>query len=606
METIDRSQEILEDSQDVTTKYHCIEPAETIEICEDFCEEMPLSDLKIMKDINFLFQIWSDKIDNIWREFYLNENAVQEFVLEFKEDVEEFLEMALPYDLQNKHQIEALQDQFDCLKRKNDELKKNVKMLNAKNEGLKLKIGGLEGDLEEVRGQNDGLIERVCELEDEIQIFQSEISTKEEIDYSVTQFSILSELNQAITKDPRNHKKELQISEVSEDPLKPAHKAPTQGISQQVESFDNNHFLIAKRSQNSFISIRKNSKELKLIENGNQLFSKTLKVKKSKDTLRDVLYLPKTNCYLILVGNLLLRKNVDKKAPEPLHQGKSCYRFGPRLRYSHQKNALFAFRDIISLKPMRKGGLGICSRKITFCALRLFEEAQMVTEFEIEVTHLISSSSVLDFEVFGENQNRTIFVAKNGVVFLGSLDWAESHKSVINQRKVRLCGGLPLQLQPSLRILASSDAEHCFVMYRLMDHQNKVCKRAMRDGGVPLGDDLTENLKYSELTSVDSLKHFGCNITLLGFDGGTGKKAVVEDQEDYRGKENSQTLIGEIKDVNAVEKKANILQVRSEGLNPRRFADYRGMSSEILVTDPSKKNKKKNREKKSFFSKFFK
>ena len=158
--------------------------------------------------------------------------------------------------------------------------------------------------------------------------------------------------------------------------------------------------LLAMKNSTSYL-VATSSKGLRLVENGKLVYSR--KLFGDKSPIRDVIYVPCANCYLLDFNSQLYRKDIDEEYPYLYIDFRCGYRQGAYFRYSKRHQRVIVNKDCknISVINVEKNKL------------------------EIEIDNKIQGDYVNDFRLFGSEEDRVVSVTKNGYIVLYSLDYAK-------------------------------------------------------------------------------------------------------------------------------------------------------------------------------------
>ena len=152
---------------------------------------------------------------------------------------------------------------------------------------------------------------------------------------------------------------------------------------------------IAMKNHDSFL-IGTTWKGIKLVEKNIQSFCGTLSG--LYRSIKDIIYLPSLNCYLIACQNSLYRKDIDNRSPFLYIGGNYGYRDGASFRYSAYNKRLIVTKDkknIAVINPRTK---------------------KKEVEFEKSPGAWIN-----DFRLFRKRDNRIVSVTQDGCLALYSL-----------------------------------------------------------------------------------------------------------------------------------------------------------------------------------------
>ena len=169
--------------------------------------------------------------------------------------------------------------------------------------------------------------------------------------------------------------------------------------------------LFGIKNPTSFL-IGTESRGVKLIENGAQLFVGKLPVKYK--SLRDIIYIPPLNCYFLNHHDKFYRKDINNKAPY-LYIDVSCsLRYGGCFRYSLLNHRLIISKDCLKISVINPK-----TRKV-----------------EVSINKNVGNE-VQDFRVFGEQRTKVVAVTMNGYVLLYSLSFGQK-RGMLGDSKIEL------------------------------------------------------------------------------------------------------------------------------------------------------------------------
>ena len=197
-----------------------------------------------------------------------------------------------------------------------------------------------------------------------------------------------------------------------------------------VEEEQDDGIRLVMKDENSYLVWEENEGGFKIKENGTQLFF----IPSAKDndgsrlySLEDAIYFPPLNCYLLAAYNRLYRKDIDSKPPY-LMMGVELggLKSGHSLIYSKIHKRVLSIKDrknILVINPMAK-------------------------EVEIEVEKTVRGS-ILEFKLFGEQEDRVVAVTTFGQVLLYELNYQEKTGSLKAKEDLikiesKICLNLPL------------------------------------------------------------------------------------------------------------------------------------------------------------------
>ena len=191
---------------------------------------------------------------------------------------------------------------------------------------------------------------------------------------------------------------------------------------------------VALKNRNSYM-IGTMLKGLKIKENGALVYSG--KLPEDEGILTDMIYVESLNCYLIASLYQIKRKDIDEKPPY-LYMNYDCgSRIGGCFRFSKIHERL-----IVSKHSQNISAIDLERKQV-----------------EIEVENGVGND-IIDFRLFGEQENRVIAVTGDGHVILYSLDYTQKRGSVVNSFNIELnCGRK--EMPKSLSVCDKN--EYCFV-----------------------------------------------------------------------------------------------------------------------------------------------
>ena len=116
--------------------------------------------------------------------------------------------------------------------------------------------------------------------------------------------------------------------------------------------------------------------------------------------LRDIVYVDHLNCYLLSYRDIIFRKDIDTKDPYPIMNLHCCRRFGASFRYSKLNTRLIT-----------------CWRNFVY----VVNVDRKQVEIVIKRSNLMG---VEDFRIFGEKENKLVFLSSTGFVHLFSISYS--------------------------------------------------------------------------------------------------------------------------------------------------------------------------------------
>ena len=162
---------------------------------------------------------------------------------------------------------------------------------------------------------------------------------------------------------------------------------------------------LTMKNLNSYL-IGTSSKGLKVLEDATVLFSGNLP-QDGRD-LEDALYYPPLDCYFLATQGMLFRKDIDDKPAYLFMEVKCGWKSGAFLSYSNFGQRLIVNKDcknIAVINPSTK-------------------------EVEIELEDDVAQG-IWDFVLFGEQEDKVLFVTRGGDLFVYGLDYAHKTGKVI-------------------------------------------------------------------------------------------------------------------------------------------------------------------------------
>ena len=169
---------------------------------------------------------------------------------------------------------------------------------------------------------------------------------------------------------------------------------------------------LALKNTSSYL-IGTHQKGLKMIEENSEVYSGRLPIKDR--SLRDVIYIPTENCYLLNHNDQLFRKDIDENPPY-LYMNLSCSaRFGASFKYSTTQKRLIIIEDW---------------KKIS--------SVNLLTK-KVEITVAGSVEGYLnDFKVFGPQDTQVASLTRDGYLFLYKMNYNQRQGSILGSYKIDL------------------------------------------------------------------------------------------------------------------------------------------------------------------------
>ena len=214
--------------------------------------------------------------------------------------------------------------------------------------------------------------------------------------------------------------------------------------------------------------------EFQVVEGGKRIFSGRV-----GGSLNDSIYFSPLNCYFLLSSTNLYRKDIDGRPPYVFMRVVCLSPTGACLRYSKAKERLFIieyFQNISVINPRTKRyGLRWMNLNMKHNTVVSFDEGERI----------------LDFKLFGEEENRIVSVSQSGTVSLYALDYGGKRGRVALHQIIEgngdhflslgVCGENECALVTTSTGIDSSTAsktillsfsEDVFTMKALIDHSN--------------------------------------------------------------------------------------------------------------------------------------
>ena len=189
-------------------------------------------------------------------------------------------------------------------------------------------------------------------------------------------------------------------------------------VQAQMESSiigDKNTFVALKHPKSFLITTSKRG--LKVIEKNKLIYSNLLP---SRDgALKDVVYIPTEDCYLIDFEDHIYRKNIDGRPPYVYLEYKCGYRVGASFYFSDIAKRLIFIKDYTNIAVLN------------------FEEKRV----EIDASNFFSKSLV-DFKVVGENHHLVLAASTDGMLFLYNLYYDAKEGLIIAHKSLNLMSSL--------------------------------------------------------------------------------------------------------------------------------------------------------------------
>ena len=248
---------------------------------------------------------------------------------------------------------------------------------------------------------------------------------------------------------------------------------------------------IAVKNEKSFMIGTHFLKGIRVIEEESEVYSGKLHVRDA--SLYDIIYIPPVNSYFLASETKLYRKDIDDKPPYLFIDMNCGYRVGACLRYSRLHERMIINKD---------------SRNISV----IDPETK---EIEIELER-IGKGKIMDFRLFGEDQDQVVSVTEDGHVILIGLDYEEK-RARVSQSEVKMI----VEREDRPRSIAVCDENH-FVLVEIGQWRKPyICSRTIlfevRDGIlVNLASIDQHSQEIGCKWALECLGYFGVNVLWLG------------------------------------------------------------------------------------------
>ena len=249
--------------------------------------------------------------------------------------------------------------------------------------------------------------------------------------------------------------------------------------------------ILALKNESTYL-IATDLKGMKVIKDNILVFLDALP---TQDFIGGLVYVDYLDCFLLLSGEILYRKEINNKAPSVYIDLKLSAEVILGLRYSRMNKKLITFIDYKNLAVIN------------------IDEKRLDLVFEKEI-----GESVRGYKIFGEQEKKVIAITEDGYVVLYVFNYEMRKLAAIGHHKIKLIK----EIEESGLSLAVSD-DNDYVLVEIIQNDNRFCSRMMVfqiDGLLLIQKAVFDafSAKTQEKCCLQSVGCFGSHVFWVGLE----------------------------------------------------------------------------------------